>query len=287
MNELAEPFPISVQAVSKHLKVLERAGLITRGRSAQLRPSRLQGAPLKEAVDWLEKYRGFWQGELRPPRRASASDRAGTRAWLSTSPRPPDHDHPRLRRAARARLEGVDRARALRRLVRRRPRPRCRSSTRVDGRQARRRVAADDVRRARAPRDPLEGRVPRGRRARAARVHHLRPAGTTPTSWSPSSSPTSATAGPRCSSSSAGQHVRRGVRARRPGLGRLLRPHGGASGRLVSPVRAHFVTPSSAASTSLSRSTSPRIPAAASLNRNASASFTIAYASVAGSTGGS
>jgi DNA-binding transcriptional ArsR family regulator len=62
VNELAEPFPISVQAVSKHLKVLERAGLITRGRSAQLRPSRLQGAPLKEAVDWLEDYRRFWQG---------------------------------------------------------------------------------------------------------------------------------------------------------------------------------------------------------------------------------
>ena len=60
VNELAEPFPITVQAVSKHLKVLERAGLITRGRSAQLRPSRLQGAPLKEAVDWLETYRRFW-----------------------------------------------------------------------------------------------------------------------------------------------------------------------------------------------------------------------------------
>jgi DNA-binding transcriptional ArsR family regulator len=64
VNELAEPFPISVQAVSKHLKVLERAGLITRGRSAQLRPSRLQGAPLKEAVDWLDKYRRFWQGSF-------------------------------------------------------------------------------------------------------------------------------------------------------------------------------------------------------------------------------
>jgi DNA-binding transcriptional ArsR family regulator len=61
VNELAEPFPISVQAVSKHLKVLERAGLITRGRSAQLRPSRLEAAPLKEAVDWLEDYRRFWQ----------------------------------------------------------------------------------------------------------------------------------------------------------------------------------------------------------------------------------
>jgi DNA-binding transcriptional ArsR family regulator len=64
VNELAQPFPISIQAVSKHLKVLERAGLITRGRSAQLRPSRLQGAPLEEAVDWLERYRGFWQGSF-------------------------------------------------------------------------------------------------------------------------------------------------------------------------------------------------------------------------------
>ena len=61
VNELAEPFEISLQAVSKHLKVLERAGLITRGRSAQLRPSRLEVAPLKEAVDWLETYRRFWQ----------------------------------------------------------------------------------------------------------------------------------------------------------------------------------------------------------------------------------
>src|ERR687892_271030 len=64
VNELAEPFPISVQAVSKHLKVLEGAGLITRGRSAQLRPSRLQGAPLKEAVDWLATYHEFWQGSF-------------------------------------------------------------------------------------------------------------------------------------------------------------------------------------------------------------------------------
>jgi DNA-binding transcriptional ArsR family regulator len=61
VNELAEPFAMSLQAVSKHLKVLERSGLITRGRSAQLRPSRLHAAPLKEAVDWLETYRRFWQ----------------------------------------------------------------------------------------------------------------------------------------------------------------------------------------------------------------------------------
>jgi len=60
VNELAEPFSISVQAVSKHLKVLERAELITRGRSAQLRPSRLQGTALKDAAGWLEQYRPFW-----------------------------------------------------------------------------------------------------------------------------------------------------------------------------------------------------------------------------------
>ena len=64
VNELAEPFPISVQAVSKHLKVLERAGLIARGRSAQLRPSRLEGAPLQEALEWLERYRRFWHGSF-------------------------------------------------------------------------------------------------------------------------------------------------------------------------------------------------------------------------------
>ena len=61
MNELAEPFPVTVQAISKHLKVLERAGLIVRGRTAQLRPSRLQGAALKNAADWLADYRGFWE----------------------------------------------------------------------------------------------------------------------------------------------------------------------------------------------------------------------------------
>jgi DNA-binding transcriptional ArsR family regulator len=60
VTELAEPFEISVQAVSKHLKVLERAGLITRGRTAQLRPSRLEGGPLREVARWLEPYRRFW-----------------------------------------------------------------------------------------------------------------------------------------------------------------------------------------------------------------------------------
>jgi DNA-binding transcriptional ArsR family regulator len=64
VNELAEPFPMSVQAVSKHLKVLERAALISRGRDGQLRPSRLEAAPMKEAVDWLSAYREFYEGRL-------------------------------------------------------------------------------------------------------------------------------------------------------------------------------------------------------------------------------
>jgi DNA-binding transcriptional ArsR family regulator len=64
VNELAEPFPITVQAVSKHLKVLERAGLITRGRTAQRRPSRLEAAPLEDAVEWLEGYRRLWEGSF-------------------------------------------------------------------------------------------------------------------------------------------------------------------------------------------------------------------------------
>jgi DNA-binding transcriptional ArsR family regulator len=64
VNELAQPFSISVQAVSKHLRVLERAGLIERGRTAQLRPSRLRGEPLKQASEWLETYRRFWEGSF-------------------------------------------------------------------------------------------------------------------------------------------------------------------------------------------------------------------------------
>jgi DNA-binding transcriptional ArsR family regulator len=61
VGELAQPFSISFQAVSRHLRVLEHAGLVERRRNAQLRPSRLRGEPLKEAVEWLETYRGFWE----------------------------------------------------------------------------------------------------------------------------------------------------------------------------------------------------------------------------------
>src|SRR5438093_13178893 len=59
--ELAQPFDMSQPAISKHLKVLERAGLISRGQDAQRRPRRLEGKPLAEATKWLERYRKFWE----------------------------------------------------------------------------------------------------------------------------------------------------------------------------------------------------------------------------------
>mgnify|MGYP001291977984 CR=1 FL=1 len=64
VTELAEPFAMSLPAVSKHLKVLERAGLIARGREAQWRPCRLDAGPLASAADWLEQYRQFWEGSF-------------------------------------------------------------------------------------------------------------------------------------------------------------------------------------------------------------------------------
>ena len=79
VTELAEPFAMSLPAVSKHLKVLERAGLIARGRQAQWRPCRLDALPLKEVSGWLEEYRQFWEGRL---------DRLGD--YLAAHPDEPD-----------------------------------------------------------------------------------------------------------------------------------------------------------------------------------------------------
>jgi DNA-binding transcriptional ArsR family regulator len=64
VNDLAEPFALSQPAISKHLKVLENAGLVSRGRDAQRRPRRLEAKPLAEATDWLEKYRRFWENRF-------------------------------------------------------------------------------------------------------------------------------------------------------------------------------------------------------------------------------
>lgn len=64
VTELAAPFDMSLPGISKHLKVLEKAGLIERGREAQWRPCRLQAAPLREVDDWVEQYRRFWEESL-------------------------------------------------------------------------------------------------------------------------------------------------------------------------------------------------------------------------------
>jgi DNA-binding transcriptional ArsR family regulator len=64
VTEIAEPFDMSMPAVSKHLRVLERAGLIARGREAQWRPCRLEAGPLKEVADWAERYREIWEGRF-------------------------------------------------------------------------------------------------------------------------------------------------------------------------------------------------------------------------------
>lgn len=90
--ELAAPFAMSQPAISKHLKVLERAGLIARGSGAHRRPCRLVARPLQEATDWLEGYRRFWEGnyqlldELLEEMKAAEPD--------PESPRPPDHEAP-------------------------------------------------------------------------------------------------------------------------------------------------------------------------------------------------
>jgi DNA-binding transcriptional ArsR family regulator len=88
VTELAEPFQMTLPAVSKHLKVLERAGLITRGREAQWRPCRLEADPLREVADWLDSYRRFWEqsqeryGRLDDYLRGAQGEEA-----------PDDHDH--------------------------------------------------------------------------------------------------------------------------------------------------------------------------------------------------
>ena len=81
--ELAEPFAMSQPAISKHLKVLERAGLISRGRDAQRRPCRIEAQPLGEATVWLEEYRRFWEG------RFQRLDDLLEEMKRSTNPKPP------------------------------------------------------------------------------------------------------------------------------------------------------------------------------------------------------
>src|SRR5215208_4678070 len=118
VNELAEPFPVSLPAISRHLKVLERAGLIVRTREAQWRPSRMQADPLDEAVDWMQSRKRTWESRM---------DRLDTHLRSKGEHRACSHpsghrrrgspDHPRLRSPARARVPGLDRPRRGGRLV--------------------------------------------------------------------------------------------------------------------------------------------------------------------------
>ncbi|HLH47733.1 MAG TPA: metalloregulator ArsR/SmtB family transcription factor [Roseiarcus sp.] len=80
--DLAAPFAMSLPAVSQHLKVLEQAGLISRGREAQWRPCRLEASALKEATDWLDTYRRFWEGSFdRLDRYLDSIDAEGEKRW--------------------------------------------------------------------------------------------------------------------------------------------------------------------------------------------------------------
>jgi DNA-binding transcriptional ArsR family regulator len=90
VTELAEPFAISLPAISKHLKVLERAGLITRGREAQWRPCRLEANPLKEVADWVEGYRRFWEQSQQRYDRLDEYLRAAQGKEPPRTSRPPD-----------------------------------------------------------------------------------------------------------------------------------------------------------------------------------------------------
>src|SRR5438128_1322626 len=154
VTKLAEPFDMSLPAVSKHLKVLERAGLIARGRQAQWRPCRLDAGPLKEIADWVEHYRRFWDEsldrlddylrELKTKERKHGRNQRrkqhrrqgrAVRRRRGSGPdaRPPGgalggggrrairrrgaRPHPHARRAARPRLRGLDDVRASRALV--------------------------------------------------------------------------------------------------------------------------------------------------------------------------
>ena len=87
VTELAAPFAMSLPAISKHLKVLEGAGLITRGREAQWRPCRLEATPLKEATDWLARYERFWSEGLDRLAAFLESDSAPTGSPESAKPR--------------------------------------------------------------------------------------------------------------------------------------------------------------------------------------------------------
>jgi DNA-binding transcriptional ArsR family regulator len=96
VTELAEPFPISLPAISRHLKVLERAGLISRSRSGQWRSSTLEAAPLREATEWMEQYRQYWDENMQ--RLDAHLRRVQARPGSGVSPPEPEDTTSRRRR---------------------------------------------------------------------------------------------------------------------------------------------------------------------------------------------
>lgn len=101
VTELAEPFAMSMPAVSKHLKVLEHAGLVTRGRAAQWRPCKIEPAALKEVDDWLENYRRFWEAGLDRLEAYLGELQAQEKLDASAKPRKPAKRKPAQRSASK------------------------------------------------------------------------------------------------------------------------------------------------------------------------------------------
>src|SRR3974377_799243 len=127
VNELAEPFNMTLPAVSKHLKVLEKAGLVVRGRQAQFRPCALDAEPLREVSSWTDQYRHVWEARLdrmeSPLEQPRPKKEGNTRPLPRTSERHHRSERVRrhrahLRRTCRGDLADVDRSRALHGLVR-------------------------------------------------------------------------------------------------------------------------------------------------------------------------
>src|SRR5580658_9245510 len=124
VTELAEPFQMTLPAISKHLKVLEHAGLIARSRDAQWRPCRLQAQPLKQAAHWLQRYRQFWEQSFDRLddylQKIQATEKRNARKKQSHAHHafgPGAALHATLRRPAKAGLQNVDRPKARRPVV--------------------------------------------------------------------------------------------------------------------------------------------------------------------------
>ena len=182
VTELARPFAISLPAVTKHLKVLERAGLIAQGRRAQWRPCRLQARPMREVADWVQQYRRFWEesldrlevylGKLQAQKRNMAAKKnRPTKPLPPANPAAAEHElvfTRILQRAVRTGVPDVDRSGELGALVGRPPR--FHAACLRNGRAARRRLPHRNTQ-SRRGHVRADRRLPRDRTAPAARLY--------------------------------------------------------------------------------------------------------------------